>query len=181
MARFASASGDVAQAQSATVFALLSDGVPIVYQGQEQHMAGESDPDNRAALWTADSGYDKESTLYKTIAAVNQLRNHAVANDPAGYVGWEAAAAQINDYAVALRKGSAVGAFSNMGSGGTAYDATLKAADSGFAKGQAVVEVLGCGELTADEGSGDLAFQVTAAPKVFYPKENLSGSGICGN
>jgi hypothetical protein len=44
----------------------MSDGIPIIYAGQEQHYNGGNDPYNREATWL--SGYNTSSVLYKLIA-----------------------------------------------------------------------------------------------------------------
>lgn len=60
-------------------FIFLSDGIPIVYSGQEQHYSGGSDPANREAIWL--SGYSTTTELYKYIATTNKIRKAAVAAD----------------------------------------------------------------------------------------------------
>jgi len=51
--RFAFGTGDWSLVKNALVFNMLSDGIPIVYQGQEQHFNGGDDPGCREALWTS--------------------------------------------------------------------------------------------------------------------------------
>lgn len=63
-------------AKNAATFNILADGIPIVYAGQEQHYAGGADPENREATWL--SGYSTSSELYKLIAQMNAIRNHAI-------------------------------------------------------------------------------------------------------
>lgn len=60
-------------------FLFLSDGIPIVYSGQEQHYSGGSDPANREAIWL--SGYSTTAELYQYIATTNKIRKAAVAAD----------------------------------------------------------------------------------------------------
>lgn len=60
-------------------FLFLSDGIPIVYSGQEQHYSGGSDPANREAIWL--SGYSTTADLYQYIATTNKIRKAAVAAD----------------------------------------------------------------------------------------------------
>lgn len=64
----------------------MSDGIPIIYAGQEQHYSGGSDPANREATWL--SGYDTSSELYTFIAVSNAIRNHAINVDD-GYVTYK--------------------------------------------------------------------------------------------
>lgn len=37
--------------QNALIFTLLTDGIPIVYYGDEQYFSGGNDPANREPLW----------------------------------------------------------------------------------------------------------------------------------
>jgi hypothetical protein len=77
---------DIALAKNAATFNILADGIPIIYAGQEQHYAGGSDPANREATWL--SGYSTSSELYRLIATMNALRNHAITQDP-GYLTYK--------------------------------------------------------------------------------------------
>jgi alpha-amylase len=67
---------DISLAKNVAAFVILSDGIPIIYAGQEQHYSGAGDPANREATWL--SGYDTTSELYQFIAKTNQIRNHAI-------------------------------------------------------------------------------------------------------
>lgn len=58
---------------------MLSDGIPIIYAGQEQHYAGDHDPTNREAVWL--SGYNTEAELYQFIKKANGIRNLAISQD----------------------------------------------------------------------------------------------------
>jgi alpha-amylase len=70
-------------AKNVAAFLILSDGIPVIYAGQEQHYSGGSDPYNREATWL--SGYSTESELYKLIAVSNAIRTHAIRQDE-GYL-----------------------------------------------------------------------------------------------
>lgn len=63
-------------AKNVATFTIMSDGIPIIYAGQEQHYNGGSDPYNREATWL--SGYNTDSELYKVIAQANAIRNKAI-------------------------------------------------------------------------------------------------------
>jgi alpha-amylase len=76
----------MALAKNAAAFIILSDGIPIIYAGQEQHYSGGADPANREAVWL--SGYSSTSELYKLIATANAIRNYAISKDP-GYVTYK--------------------------------------------------------------------------------------------
>lgn len=70
---------DYSQAKNVISFLFLSDGIPIVYSGQEQHYSGGHDPANREATWL--SGYSTTAELYQYIATTNKIRKAAVAAD----------------------------------------------------------------------------------------------------
>lgn len=67
---------DLSLVKNALAFTILSDGIPIIYAGQEQHYSGGSDPNNREATWL--SGYSRSAPLYTFIAQTNQIRNQAI-------------------------------------------------------------------------------------------------------
>jgi len=65
---------------NAIVFSLLSNGIPIVYYGDEQYFNGGSDPLNRETLFNKKN---KDSDLYITIKQVNSARQaYEVWNTP---------------------------------------------------------------------------------------------------
>jgi alpha-amylase len=177
--RFPSLTSDIALAKNAIAFTILMDGIPIIYQGQEQHFSGASDPNNREPLWT--SNYATNNDLYPWIAKVNQIRNQAIFVDGA-YVNYQAVPISPDSKTIALRKGTAgaqvVSVHTNIGAGGSAYSVSLPSSFTGFTANQALTEVLSCTKATTD-GSGALSFSQGPATKVFYPTAKLSGSGIC--
>jgi alpha-amylase len=71
---------DTSLAKNAIAFLFFTDGIPIIYAGQEQHYNGGNDPANREALWL--SRYDTSSKLYTFIASTNAIRTFAINNDP---------------------------------------------------------------------------------------------------
>ncbi|KAK7535280.1 glycoside hydrolase superfamily [Phyllosticta citribraziliensis] len=177
--RFASLTSDLSQARNVLAFVLLHDGIPIVFQGQEQHYAGTGDPDNRAALWL--SGYDASAPLARLAASVNQIRNHALYVD-AAYLTYKNYPIYSDANTLALRKGfdgaQVVAVLSNRGESGAAY--TLNLGSTGWSSGDLVVEVLTCATLTtASDGSVPVPME-SGLPRVLYPRDKLSGSGICG-
>lgn len=156
-------------------------GIPVIYQGQEQHYAGGNVPSDREAIWF--SGYSTTSTLYTWIASLNKIRSRAAAQD-ADYLGSQAAPVYTDSNTIALRKGpdgyQVVGVFTNVGSGGSA-SAMLTSSMTGFTAKQAVMDVMSCTAFTTDS-SGSLAVTLSGGiSRVFYPSAQLTGSGICGS
>ncbi|KAI0905526.1 alpha-amylase [Ustulina deusta] len=178
--RFPSLTSDIALAKNAIAFAMLMDGIPIIYQGQEQHFSGAGDPDNREALWTSDYATDNE--LYPWIRKLNQIRHQAISADGDAYVSYQAWPTSPDAKTIALRKGAAgaqlVSVHTNIGAGGASYGVALGSAYTGFAANQALTEVLSC-TATATDGAGTLSFSQGPETKVFYPSARLAGTGIC--
>lgn len=180
--RFASLNGDINAAKNVLAFTLMADGIPIVYEGQEQHYnaeGGSSTPYNREAIWF--SGYNKSAVLYTLVASLNQVRNNALYAD-SGYSTYQNYPIYTDSSTLAMRKGTTgkqiVTVLSNAGSGGSSYTLTL--GNTGFTAGQQVMEILTCKILTADS-SGNLAVPMSAGlPRVYTPVSVLAGSGICG-
>jgi len=175
--RFASLTGDMSQARNVLTFTLLTDGIPIVYEGQEQHynaQGGSSDPYNREALWF--SSYNTSSPLYTLTSTLNAARKHA-ASDDASYLTAHASTIYTDPTTLAVRKGKMVLVLSNKGADGSAYNQSIPAA---YAGGAGVTELLTCNTLTADS-SGHLDVPMASGqPRVYYPTSSLSGSGLCG-
>ncbi|SPQ18921.1 669d54c3-0936-45ee-a914-0d85de7e1766 [Thermothielavioides terrestris] len=174
VARFASFTQDMAIA-----FTMLKDGIPIVYQGQEQHYAGGTTPNNREALWL--SGYSTSSELYKWIAALNQIRARAIAQD-SGYLSYSSQAIYSDSHTIAMRKGTSgyqiVGVFTNVGASSSAT-VTLTSSATGFGANQALIDVMSCTAYTTDSTGALTVTLNDGLPKVLYPTARLSGSGIC--
>ncbi|KAI3401655.1 hypothetical protein diail_9319 [Diaporthe ilicicola] len=178
--RFPSLTSDMSLAKSAIAFTMLMDGIPIIYEGQEQHYAGGDTPNNREAVWL--SGYDTSAELYTWITGLNAIRKWAISKDST-YLDYSAWPIYSDSHTIGMRKGYAgyqiVGVYSNVGSGASTT-VTLTAVSTGFTSGQALTDVMSCNSFTADS-SGNLAVTVSAGvPRVFYPTAALSGSGICG-
>jgi alpha-amylase len=180
-ARFASLTSDMALAKNAIAFTMLKDGIPVVYQGQEQHYAGGAVPADREAIWL--SGYSKSATLYTWITALNKIRARAISQD-SSYLSYQAYPVYTESNNIVMRKGWAgyqvIGVFTNKGSSGSS-SLTLTTSMTGFTAGQAVVDVMSCTAFIADS-SGSLGVTLSGGiPRVFYPSARLSGSGICAS
>lgn len=200
--RFASLVSDLALAKNAIAFTVLADGIPTskspscsfppfsssdiwtpVYQGQEQHMAGNYSPFNRAPLWSGSSSgtpYDTEAPLYNLTATLNKLRNHAIKID-SRYISNHSTELYLDDATMATRKGpegvQIVAVFSNQGEQGGEYQ--LSVGPDAFAEGTEVIEVFSCMKSQANEAGNVTAMMGEGAPKVFFPTAQMEGSGLC--
>ncbi|TVY90865.1 Alpha-amylase [Lachnellula willkommii] len=181
VARFPSYTSDLSLTKNAIAFTILTDGIPIVYEGQEQHFSGTGDPSSREAVWL--SGYPTDSTFYTWIASLNQIRNEVIYLDP-NYVTYKANPIYSDSSNIAMRKGDSgfqlISVFTNTGASGNP-SITLSSTETGFNSSQALIEVMSCTSATTDS-SGNLAVTLTGGlPGVFFPKSLLTGSGICSS
>ena len=178
VARFGSLTGDLSQRRNAAAFAIMSDGIPVIYYGQEQGFNGKGDPGNREALWLNPTGYDRNSTLYQTIRSLNLARNavnlelHGI--DYSNWSGYWAHKAKIlysTQNILVLRKGydtSVIVALTNVGEGGPDVG-PFHMGETNFVKGQTIVEVMSCNSTSVgDFGEFDLTLK-NGEPQVSKP------------
>jgi alpha-amylase len=174
--RFAAAIPDMALAKNAMTYILLNDGIPTVYQGQEQHFSGNGTPYNREPVWS--SKYDTTVPLYNLTATVNKLRNHAIKLSSDYLIQAEPPLfVDVNHFC--MKKGPTgsqiVFCINNQSSKGPNYEISV----GGFTTGEQVVEVLTCTTVTAQSNGNVTAYMGAGEPKVFFPAKALEGSGLC--
>ncbi|KAL2861356.1 glycoside hydrolase superfamily [Aspergillus pseudodeflectus] len=176
--RFASYTNDMSLAKNVAAFLILSDGIPMIYAGQEQHYSGGNDPYNREATWL--SGYSTESELYKLVAASNAIRTHAIGQDE-GYLTYMNWPIYQDDSTIAMRKGYAgtqiITVLTNAGADGSSY--TLSLPNTGYEAGLELTEIYSCTSLTVDSDGSVPVPMKGGLPRVLYPSAGLEGSGIC--
>ncbi|KAH1687383.1 hypothetical protein KXX12_001899 [Aspergillus fumigatus] len=196
--RFASYTKDMALAKNAAAFIIFSDGIPIIYAGQEQHYSGGADAANREAVWL--SGYSTTSDLYKLIATANAIRSHAISKDP-GYVTYKVRGSHSrkdhtikqgllnpqnnpiykDTSTIAMRKGSdgaqIITVLSNLGASGSSY--TLSLGGTGYEAGQQLTEMFSCTTVTVGSDKKVPVSMASGLPRVFYPTAGLNGSTVC--
>ncbi|KAJ5179973.1 glycoside hydrolase superfamily [Penicillium capsulatum] len=176
--RIASMNDDIALAKNILAFTILFDGVPMIYQGQEQHLKGSHTPENREAIWL--TKYNTDSVLYKLIASLNAIRKHAFMMD-AEYITTSSRSLYEGGSELVLVKGveglQVLTVLSNQGTGGKPYEMTLPFS---YNAGTELMEVLNCQVYTVDN-HGELTIKMDKGePRVFYPTRLLDGSGLCG-
>ena len=186
--RFAQLNGDLAAAQNVLAFTLLADGIPILYQGQEQHyksIGGSGDPYNREALWL--SGFNTKAPLYGLVRTLLTLRKWAshLGKEDRGYHTYNAWPIYSDAHTVVLRKGhkgqQVLTVLTNVGSAGSQYTVDLGWRDISGMAGQMWVDVLCCAEVMVD-ARGNLKVSLSQGlPRVLFPKLELTGSGLCGH
>ncbi|KAF2260037.1 Dioscin-alpha-L-rhamnosidase precursor [Lojkania enalia] len=172
--RFPATTMDLSLAQNALAFTVLSDGIPILYQGQEQHFSGGDDPGCREALWL--SQYNTDSPLYKQIAYLNQIRNHISSQHPS-YLTYQTRVLSYTADVIQLRKDAIRTILTNQGEQGGTYTLTTQGME--FTAGETVVDVLTCAKYNATEG-GEVDIKMDGGkPSALVPGSQLTGSQLC--
>ncbi|KAK5133600.1 hypothetical protein LTR08_007548 [Meristemomyces frigidus] len=179
--RFANHTSDLSLAKNVAAFILMSDGIPIMYQGQEQHLAGGTVPfTNREPLW--ETGLDIFAPLYQQTANLNTLRKHVIETSPT-FTTIQSNVTYQQDDCMVLRRGAEgaqiISIFTNGGEDAASSDLQLSASDHGYPSGTNLTEVLTCACYVVD-GNGQLTVHMEGgAPKVLYPSASLSNSSLC--
>lgn len=177
--RFASATPDMSAAKNIVTYTMLADGIPIIFQGQEQHMTGGISPYlNRSPLWETD--YSVSAPLYQHIALINKFRQHVIATST-NYTIYNNYPIYYDYHSIAMRKGfngsQVVTILSNLGTSGADYILSLN--DTQFTPGTQVTEVLTCTNITINS-TGHLDVPMSQGlPRVVYPTSLLYGSELC--
>ncbi|KDR81372.1 hypothetical protein GALMADRAFT_239237 [Galerina marginata CBS 339.88] len=160
---------------NAMSFTFMSDGIPIVYYGQEQYFSGNADPMNREPLWP--SNYQK-TDAYKLMTTLNQFRNFLV-----NTTDWAKQEAQIltsSPYGIAIMKGPVVSILTNIGS--PPQNGTNIAVTTPYPPSTAMMNILTCQQwATGAKGTVDAQYTLGGVPNILIPSNMLSGSGLCGN
>ncbi|KAL4747423.1 hypothetical protein BDW72DRAFT_15888 [Aspergillus terricola var. indicus] len=183
VARVPSFNDDLALAKNILTFTILFDGIPMVYQGQEQHLSGDGTPKNRQAVWL--SAYNTESELYKLIAKLNKIRKHVISLG-SDYLDEQTVPLYRGGSELAFSKGvegrQIIMLLSGQGSKGDPYTLTLPVS---YNAGTTVTDVLHCVNYTtigSGERTGELDVPMTKGePRVFFPADLMEGSGLCGH
>lgn len=109
--RWTSFSVDIQSMFNAMAFNFMSDGIPVLYYGQEQRFNGAGDPVNREPLWP--SQYD-QGDAYKFMAMLNQVRNYL--NQSGDWLHQPAQIISHTDDALFLARGYVITVLTNIGS-----------------------------------------------------------------
>jgi len=165
-------------AKNLIAFTILADGIPILYEGQEQHYNGSFNPLNREAIWLSD--YNTKAPLYTTTSSLNAIRTHAISTNDS-YLDYVQLPLHNDSNTLVLRKGfdgnQLVTVLNNNGANAGNY--TVSVGGTGFQPGEPVMDVLSCNVVLVDS-AGNLTVTVEAGlPQVLYNATQLNGSGVC--
>ncbi|KAJ6618289.1 glycoside hydrolase superfamily [Mycena sp. CBHHK59/15] len=158
---------------NAMTFNFLSDGIPIVYHGQEQGFSGSADPYNREPLWP--SNYTNTSS-YQLISTLNQLRNFLV-----NTTDWATQDTQVlthDNNGLAFKKGDVVTVLTSIGA--PPQNFTHTAFQSPWSQGTVTIDVIACRQfVVASSGYLEVEYTKGGVPVVLAPSSFLKDSGLC--
>ncbi|EMD38673.1 glycoside hydrolase family 13 protein [Gelatoporia subvermispora B] len=172
--RWGNLSVDVQSLYNAMIFTFMSDGIPIVYYGQEQGFHGASDPWNREPLWT--SGY-ANSTAYQLVTTLNQFRNFLV-NGTSGWLNSSMEVLTTTNIGIGIMKGDVVTILTNIGS---PPQNSSVAVYTPWSRNTALTNILTCQQWqVGSNGTIEMQYTKGGEPAIFAPNTLLPGSGLCG-
>lgn len=156
---------------NAMAFNFMSDGIPIVYYGQEQSLSGAADPFNREALWP--TGYQK-TTAYNMTATLNQLRNYLV------QTSWLNSTTQVlttEPDGISIMRGNVITILTNIGS--PPANISIKAYtpwDNSFAS----TDIFTCTQwAVGSNGTVEVEYTKGGVPVILVPDAILKGAAMC--
>ncbi|KAI0698482.1 alpha-amylase [Cytidiella melzeri] len=172
--RWSNISVDVQTLWNAMVFNFMSDGIPIVYYGQEQGFHGNADPFNREPLWP--SNYANSST-YQLIGKLNGLRNYLI-NSTDSFVNSSMQVLSSTGNGISFMKGPVITVLTNIGS--PPQNVTVPVYTP-YAGNLITTDILTCTQhVVGSNGTLAVQYSLGGVPTVLVPQSVLQGSGICG-
>ncbi|TBU38203.1 alpha-amylase [Dichomitus squalens] len=167
---------DNALIKNAITWPFMNDGIPILYQGQEQTYAGGDDPENREALWL--SQYIQQRPLVTHVKILNSARRAAMAYN-ANFLKTPATLFAVSQKTLAISKPPLLTLLTNVGSSSTP---NWNVPDAGYKPGETLVDVLTCNTITVDKNGGVIVAGHAGNPQVLLPASALSPKGtMCSN
>ncbi|PIL26375.1 ATP-binding cassette transporter [Ganoderma sinense ZZ0214-1] len=174
--RFMSFVKDHALIRNAMAWPFVQDGIPILYQGQEQSFTGGRDPLNREAMWL--SGYVEQKALVTDVKLYNAARRAAMAHN-ADFLKTAAKLYAVSQHTVAVSKPPLLALLSNLGNTSTP---NWNVPGAGYKPGETLVDVLTCNKVVADDKGGVLVTGKAGNPQILLPVTALDPKGrMCSN
>ncbi|KAG8983820.1 hypothetical protein FRB90_005717 [Tulasnella sp. 427] len=171
--RWTSFSVDIQSMFNAMAFSFMTDGIPILYYGQEQRFSGAGDPLNREPLWT--SQYS-QGDAYKFITLLNEVRNYLN-----GTGDWTHQPAQIishTDETLFLAKGYVITVLTNIGSPPKNTSASM--IGTGFSASQVMIDIITCQQvIVGSQGSIYIDYTKGGHASILIPEYYIRGSSMC--
>jgi len=164
--RLAGFINDTALQHNVIAFTILYDGIPVIYQGQEQSFTGQADPDNREAVWTL--GFNVSSPSYKLISTLNSLRSKAAKSNDTFLTSVSTILDVTSTHTLAWRKGDVIVVLNNLGQ----ENSHGVVVPSGMPPSTKLLDVVGCTQVVVDT-DGTIKVDLTnGEPRVYYPSLN---------
>jgi len=172
VSRWHSLSVDPQSLYNAMILTFMSDGIPIVYYGQEQGLDGAADPDNRGPLWTTEY---RQTTAYNLTKTLNKLRNYLVNNT--NWAGSRTQVLQVASDGLAIMKGNVVTIMTNIGS---APQNTSMYAYSPWPSSFSSTDILSCTQYAVgSNGAVEVDYSKGGKAVILVPDDILKGSMVC--
>ncbi|KAF8589927.1 glycoside hydrolase family 13 protein [Ramaria rubella] len=173
--RWANLSVDIQSMYNAMVFTFLSDGIPIVYYGQEQRFSGNADPWNREPLWP--SNYANTSS-YTMMTTLNKLRNFLVNATDSTWTTTQAEVLAVTGNEIAILKGNVLSIMTNIGS--PPRNSSI-AVFTPWTSSTPTIDILSCTQwAVGSNGTVSVEYSKGGQAVVLVPESNMQGSGLCG-
>ncbi|KAJ3528036.1 hypothetical protein NM688_g8046 [Phlebia brevispora] len=171
--RWHNLSVDMQSLWNAMTFNFMSDGIPIVYYGQEQSFSGSADPMNREPLWP--SNYTN-TTTYQFMTKLNYLRNFLI-NSTNDWLTSEMKILTTTNTGMAWIKGGVISIVTNIGSPPANISTAVHTPwQSGFA----TTDVLSCRQFAVgSNGTVQVEYTKGGQPVILIPESILWNSGLC--
>ncbi|SJL08577.1 related to Alpha-amylase A type-3 [Armillaria ostoyae] len=177
--RFQSATDDLSLVKNAIAWSFVTDGIPILYYGQEQGYQGYLDPANREALWL--SGYQtSDKPLMDHVKILNSARKFAISSNSSFLTTPMSFIPQDTDKLIAISKPPLLTLLTNVGRTGSA---TWKVPGV-FNASQELIDVLTCTGYAIDQDASLTVSCNDGSPKIlmlseaakhFCPKHDAEG------
>ncbi|KAH6871124.1 alpha-amylase [Coprinopsis sp. MPI-PUGE-AT-0042] len=159
---------------NAMAWNFLTEGIPIVYYGQEHGLSGAGDPHNREALWPTQY---TNSTGYNFTTTLNQFRNFLV--NSTDWLKQETQILTTSPQGVAFLKGNVVSILTNIGS--PPQPQTHIAVKTPYSSATALTNILTCQQwVVGTQGAVEVQYSLGGVPVILMPSSLLDGSGMCG-
>ncbi|KAI0085427.1 alpha-amylase [Irpex rosettiformis] len=175
LSRWKNISVDPQSLWNAMTFNFMSDGIPIVYYGQEQGFSGSADPWNREPLWP--SNYTN-TTTYELIGKLNGLRNYLI-NSTDSFLSSDVQVLSSSDIGISIMKGPVISVLTNIGSPPKNVSMPVY---TPFAGNLITIDALTCKQyVVGSNGTLSVQYSLGGVPTILVPESVLQGSGICGS
>nr|AOR81607.1 alpha-amylase [Phaffia rhodozyma] len=166
--RLASLIKDTALLGNAYTYPFITDGVPIVYYGQEQGFSGGADPANREPMWT--SSYATDGIGYALFKKLTAARKQA-GNSSSTFYTNKATISYYDANEIVISKPPMLAILSNRGSSGSG--SVTVPSNASLPEAAEVVDILTCTSWRTDKNGASVVSVSNGQPQVILPLANI--------